>query len=226
MDKIAVVFVASIFALTGIAAGYAMWSQDLTIAGEVHTGIVDWEFLPGPSVQDTSAPPPYYPPVQADWNCDPDYGFFDEFGIFVGWYQSDKNVGWGYAEKTDQHTIKFELYNVYPGYYNHIDWWVHGLGTIPIKIDSVTITDALGNQIGYLKEPPGSPATFAHLDIDGDTVVDTQIMWGDHWGTQLEHCETADMSFGICFLQPLAQNQQITIYIHIRAIQWNEYVVP
>ena len=225
-DKIAAIFIATIFALSGLGVAYAAWTDTITIYGDITTGVVEWEFWAAPSVLDTCAPPPYYPPVEADWNCDPDYGFFDEFEQPTEWYRTDKNVGWGYAEKIDPHTIKFELYNVYPGYYNHIDWWVHGLGTIPIKIESVTITDADNNQIGYLKEAPLSPASYIYLDIDNDGYNDTQIKWGNHWGTQLEFCNTADMSFGICFLQPLDQNQDITIYISIQAVQWNEYIYP
>ena len=224
INKIATVFIVSIFALSGLGTAYAMWSDTVTIHGTIETGTVEWEFAYPITVTDLFCPLPYYPTPTPDWNCDPDLGFN---GPYPQPYLSDKNVGCGEAFLIDSHTIEFNIYNVYPGYYNHLDFWVHGLGTIPIKIDSVVFTDASGNQIGYLKGAPGSVTLMiAELDLNGDTYPDAQVEWGDNWGAQLHHCDKADISFGICFLQPLPQDEIITLYIHLRAVQWNEYTYP
>jgi len=42
--KIGAIFLISILALAGASAGYAMWSEDLTINGTVNTGSVDVEW--------------------------------------------------------------------------------------------------------------------------------------------------------------------------------------
>lgn len=95
IDKLAVAFVVTIFALTGVTAGYAMWSQELTIDGNITTGNVDWKWVTALKVEDPYCPDgQYYPTPTPDDNCDPDNGF-EEGGIGWGPEPVEKNVGCG-----------------------------------------------------------------------------------------------------------------------------------
>jgi len=218
INKMAAIFIVAIFALSGLGISYAAWTDTITIDGTVTTGVVEWEFgtMP-PTVFDPFAPPPYYPPdpYPPDWNCDPNLGFN---GPYPQPYPVEKNVGWGQTSKVDHDTLQLNIYNAYPGYYNHLDFWVHCLGMIPIKTDHAVVRDSSGailvtiNGIGLYE-----------FNIDGQDGNDMQIWWGDKFGDQLHYCEQLDISFGFCFLQPLPQDSIITIYIDLVCVQWNEY---
>jgi hypothetical protein len=229
MDKIAVVFVAAIFALTGAAAGYAMWSQELTIDGNVQTGTVDWEWVQDLTVSDPFCPPPYIPdnPLLRDKNCDPDWGFFElEDGQGWGPNWVDKNVGCGNITKIDEHTLEITITNAYPGYWNGIETPVHGVGTIPIKIQEAIFSwDPEGtNVIAIINKL--NEGKVIHIDLDGNGSTDMELIWGDHFGDQLELCVKWEISWEICFLQTLQQDQTYTFYVTLHAVQWNEYVAP
>lgn len=216
INKMAAIFIATIFALSGLGVACAAWTDTITIDGMVTTGVVEWEFGPSPpTVTDVYAPPPYYPTSYPDWNCDPNLGFN---GPYPQPYVVDKNVGWGYTYIVDHDTIQLNIYNAYPGYYNHLDFWVHCLGTIPIKTDHAVVKNAAGAVLATI-----SGIGIYEFDISGDGVNDMQILWGDNFGDQLHYCQSMDISFGFCFLQPLPQSSTITIYIDLVCVQWNEY---
>ena len=216
IDKIAAIFIASIFALSGLGIAYAGWTDTLTITGDVTTGELKWEFGPAPpTVTDVYAPPPYYPTDHPDYNCDPNIGFH---GTYPQPYPVEKNVGWGEAFIVAPDTIQLNVYNVYPGYYNHLDFWVHYIGSIPGKIDRLDVR----NESGVIVETIRDLGIY-EFDISGDGVNDMQIKWGHPFGDQLHYCNDRDVSFGFCFLQPLPQDSVITIYLEYVVIQWNEY---
>jgi hypothetical protein len=213
--KISALFIISIFALSLVSLAYAAWVDTIEINGEVTTGEVKWEFGPfPPGLTDVWGPPPIFPTNTPDWNCDPNLGFYGDPVVFL----VDKNVGWGEVFIVDPDTIQLNIYNAYPGYYNHMDFWVHALGTIPIKINSVIITNETGVEIITIDD-----VGIYEFDISGDDVNDMQIVWGNEFGDQLHHCDWRDRSFGFCFLQPLPQSSIIVIYISVIAVQWNEY---
>jgi hypothetical protein len=228
MNKIAVLFVVSIFALTGVAAGYAMWFQDLTIDGKVETGELEWEFWEISSVIDPFCPPPYFPTDFPDWNCDPDLGFYDASGNLVQPWKSDKNVGCGEIEFVDKYTMKLTFNNVYPGYVNGGSIHLHCLGSIPIKLLGmiVSLNEDLSDPIAEIyKYEDGFLGINLNPDEDDD--ADCQLWFLEEiFGAQIEYCNTLEISFFIGFLQTLKQEQTYTIYLGIRGVQWNEYNPP
>ena len=62
INKIAAVFIVSIFALSGLGVAYAHWTDTITITGDVTTGTLKWELELPISHADFGL----------DWNC-----FFD-----------------------------------------------------------------------------------------------------------------------------------------------------
>ena len=232
INKIAVVFIVSIFALSGVGAAYAMWSDTVTIHGTIETGTVEWAFEAPYTSTDPFDPAtwgylpggvPGNPYFFRDYNCDPNNGFY-------GWgptqydsvnYPEPKNVGYGYLIEEDSHTLKMTIYDAYPGYFNHFDFWIHYFGSIPGKIDSLVIK----NETGTVIETIRTLGTY-EFDSSGDGISDMQIKWGHPFGDQLHYCDERDVSFGLCFLQPLPQGSTITLYLEYVVVQWNEYSAP
>jgi len=215
INKIATIFVASLFALSTLGVAYAAWTDTIYINGSVTTGTLEAEFgVMPPTIFDPFGPPPIFPTTTPDWNCDPNLGFNAPDHPHV----VDKNVGSGETHVVDHDTLELNIYNAYPGYYNHLDFWVHCLGTIPLKTDHVVVRNAAGAIVATITDN-----VLYEFDINGDGYNDMQIWWGDDFGTQLHYCEQTDISFGFCFLQPLPQDSHITIYIDMVCIQWNEY---
>lgn len=221
IDKIAVIFITSIFALTGITTGYAMWNQELTMDAAITTGTLDWEWLKILDELDSSCPPPYYPTQDPDLNVDPNLGFDGSFAE-----PTDKNVGCADLYWIDQYTLGFDIFNAYPGYVNGASTHLHCLGTIPMKIESLILSfnADLSNPFAQIYNLQDE---IIDIDLNQDGQIDCQIYWlDDYFGYQLEPCNVLEISFWICFLQPLEQNTTFTFYLGLRAVQWNEYNPP
>ena len=237
INKTAAIFIVAIFALAGAATGYAMWNDTLTITGDVASGSVGWEFAETIALTDEYCPPPYLddgnPSFEADWNCDPNYGFREyEGGIWQGWgptqgpdanYPEPKNVACGelvYDLSVDDHTIGVIIHDAYPGYWNKVE--VHAIctGTIPIKLQNAIISwDPEGTNVIATIDEIG--VYDIHLNLDGE--VDMELSWGHPMGGQLEIGDKAEISFEFCFLQPLPEGESYMFYITLTAVQWNEY---
>ena len=222
INKIATVFIVSIFALSGVGMAYAAWTDTITIDGTVTTGSLCWEF-------DTCFLMDYFQPVNPggdfptatpDWTCNP--GFVHEPGLGRFWLL-DKNVGWGTANIIDDgdgygKTIEVTLNNVYPCYFNSLSFYVHNCGTIPLKVDHVVVN---GVDIYYNE-------FYQELDISGNGIPDFEIQYGDNFGKQIEPGDYSMLEFSIWMhvLQdedPAFQGETFTFTISIVAIQWNEY---
>ena len=202
--KVGVLFLALVLALGGIGAAFAAWTDTLTIGGTVSTGDLEFEIL-GP-VGQTAEP---------DWNV-----FFDlSDGDFV---HMGKDVADTTVAFPDSHTMTITIDNAYPYYYDHVSFWIHGLGSIPLKIWKVNFW--VGNSLIHTQysEPP---TEYVYLDLNGDTFADLELRWGDHFGSQLHFCDSIDISFDFLVLQPAPQDVDgLSFTIEIVGIQWNEYV--
>lgn len=204
INKMAAIFIASIFALSGLGAAYAAWTDTITITGDVSTGTVEWE-LQGPLTNSDG-------PGVLDWNC-----FFDlDGGIFE---QMDKDVGETIVAIIDSHTFSVTIDNAYPYYTSHVAFKVHGLGSIPIRIWKATFYDDSGALVGVIY----THDQYIYMDFDGNCENDFEIWWGDGFGVQLHECDKYDISFDMLLLQPALQDQTYHFTVELTAIQWNEY---
>ncbi len=206
-QKLGILFLVLIVALSVTAVGYARWSDQLTVTETVATGSVCTEFYLAPTMFDPFAPPPYYPTTTPDWNADPG---------FLHLHKTDKNVGWGEAEYTDSKSLLVTLHNVYPGYYNHVDFWVHNCGTIPVILTRVVVTVGTTQYV--------ITGQLLTLDLNGNGTPDFQILWGNHIGSQLDPCHSWDISYAMLVLQdedPSIQGTTLTFTIQLEFVQWN-----
>ena len=221
INKLAAIFIVSVIGLAGASAGYALWYDELHLDIDVYTGSLSWIFEYPVTLADVFCPPDYYPTNFPDYLCDPNIGFYAPGSQpYIG----DKNVGCGSAILVDDHHIQVTINNAYPGYYNHLDFWVECTGTIALVIDSLLIYDASGALIAVINS-----MGVTEFDITGDGYNDMQIKWGHPFGepgAQLHPGDERDISFGFCFLQPLPQDATIVLYFSLLGIQYNEWVPP
>jgi predicted ribosomally synthesized peptide with SipW-like signal peptide len=220
IDKTAVLFIVSIFVLSGIGISYAAWTDTITIEGTVTTGDLCWEFI---SCGLRDEIPPVNPggdyPVPSylvDYTCNP--------GFAGGTYwRLDKNVGWGEQLIKDldgdgcNETLEITLHNVYPCYFNELAFYVRNCGTLPLKIDHVVI-----NGQSYYSGMPK-----IEYDLNGNNVSDFEVYWRDNFGFQIEPGQDGpEISFWMHVLQdedPAYQSNSFTFTIQLVCIQWNEY---
>jgi predicted ribosomally synthesized peptide with SipW-like signal peptide len=210
MKKIVAIGLALVLTLGGLGAVYAAFTDTVTIDGAVETGVVSWCYddpiNPGfPHVMDSDdGPDPVAAPASNPEGKDvawKEYNFVDS--DFDG----------------DYDVMEMTVHNAYPYYTNHIDFWLHNNGTLPIKLDYVVISG------GGREFTLSSTQSWKYFDLDGNGTDDFKILWGNSWGAQTEPCEYYNLSFDIVFLQDVGvqgkQNLKFTITIH--CIQWNEY---
>jgi len=219
MKKIGLICLVLVLALGMLGVAYASWSQTLVITEEVNTGEFCMEFgLLPPTVKDTNAPPPVFPvadPLDADENGATD---------FTSVWLTEKNVAWGeaaYAVGPNPTGLTVTFHDVYPWYYNHVDFWVHNCGTIPAHLNKILVLDAPG---GALLAEITFDGQIVTLDLDGNGTDDFQMIWGNHFGFQFDPCIQINHSFGILVLQdddPNWQNSTFTFYIEMVFDQFN-----
>jgi hypothetical protein len=111
--KIGAIFLMSLIALAGVGSGYAWWTEDLVIDGEVELGTFGWYLTL--------------------WS---DYTIGDDKLIVVHYAWREDNV-----PDPNQYydTIKFYARNMYPCVTYVLDWDMHFWGTVPGHIDDIVV---------------------------------------------------------------------------------------
>ena len=231
INKIAAVFIVSIFALSGVGMAYAAWTDTITITGTVDTGELCWK-LGTVSMLDMFEPINYggdfpVPEAYADYTCFPGFVFNEE--LQEDYWHLDKNVGWGDYKRVDTSgdgsydTVFVWLNNTYPCYFNEIRMYLRNCGTIPLKFNNIVISDTNGNSF-YIDS--GTP--IITLDLNDNGIPDFEIQWNDNdFGDQLEPGDRSDeWSLWTHVLQdedPAFQSGSFGFSITLTAVQWNEY---
>jgi len=225
LGRFGAIFLALTLCLSLTGAGFAAWTDTVTINGTVTTGELCLE-ITACSLIDEIPSPPYYegqPPL-CDYTCNP--GFTPDPVTGLQFWHSDKNVGWGEQVLVDsdgdgyKDTLNVTLWNTYPCYFNSLSFYVHNCGTVPVIIQKVIITV---NSVEYEYD---YNYFYAALDLSNNGNDDFEIYWGDHIGSQIEPCETPEISFWMHVLQdedPAFQNGSFSFSIQVVGIQWNEY---
>lgn len=231
INKLAAIFIVSIFALSGLGIAYAAWTDTINVSGTVDTGKVCWEF--GTVSMLDMIPPENYggdfpvPEYEADYTCIPGFLWNPDIGDY--YWHLDKNVGWGDFEKLDTDedghfdTVLVWLNNTYPCYFNELRMYLRNCGTIPIKFNNIVIGDTNGNSYYIISGDP-----IITLDLNNNGVDDFEIWWNDDdFGDQIEPEGRSDeLSLWMHVLQdedPAFQSGSFGFYISLTAVQWNEY---
>jgi len=175
IGRTAALFLTVLLVSSMVGAAYAMWDKTLYINGEVNTGEVSLEII---SVGSDDPP----------GTIDPG---------------KDKDVGWTTATiGADKQTITVTIHNAYPCYEVYVHFTVHNIGTIPVKLQSITVT-----------APPC-------LTVEG---------W-NKLGEQIDpHPSANDRSDNTVYVhveQGAGQGSTYTFTVKFYYVQWNEYVPP
>jgi predicted ribosomally synthesized peptide with SipW-like signal peptide len=219
VKKIIFIAVALVMALGGLGIGYAAWTDEVTITGEVNTGTVDiqvtdysgtWLYKdPGGPNNETwfhqgSAMVPFDPPA----------GSFE--------------VAHAVALPDGDDKIKVEFVNLFP-LNGGLDYWeadfvLHYAGSIPVKVEIADLAVAW--------DDPQLLLTLEYT-IDAYELVGTEwVLLADPECKQLEYCNYIKYVIGIRVPQETSEinelnmNRSGDITGTISVIQWNESDCP
>lgn len=110
MKKSRVLALTLVVAVVLMGAGYAYWSETLTINNTVKTGELDLQFD--------------YPTYDGDY--DDKYPYSDDYMKVDSYFEDEK------------HKLVFELEDVYPGGGGWLNFKIKNTGTVPAKLTSIT----------------------------------------------------------------------------------------
>jgi hypothetical protein len=212
MKKIGLISLAIVLALGTLGVGYALWSQQLTITGETHTGSL--------SVGFTSISPveKYEDPVGS--------------GIFYDGEVEGKDVGKFTSGMTDLYTDPITgkqaylngwvaIKNAYPCYWLHITFVIKNTGTIPVIYDQIVIDDPTG--VLTWVDGAGGEDLGALVNAKGEKIL--QFRFVNLIGHQQHPCSTTKAEIDVHVEQPAEQGAKYEFRMKVRAIQWNEYPI-
>jgi hypothetical protein len=210
-SKMVALFATLMIALMLVGVSYGLWSKILTIEGYVETGYVDAEFT-GAFTDDDG--------IVDDVLNDKDDTGLDPAASGVdpkGRYEQDVGCSEAYF---DPETAYVNIYNSYPSYYTTAWFDIKNTGTIPVKIQSVRISDGTT----WWTVIPSEVNVF---DLDGDGKCDVSIHVTEiTLGQKIEKESTARMDLDIHVLEDAPQDSYLELYftVEILLVQWNEYV--
>jgi hypothetical protein len=211
MKRISLLALVLVIALASMGVAYGLWSKVLTVDAVVNTGDVDaqWAYVftdDGNSVDDNTkdngdtgicALP--LPGGTSHGSCDPKAPGPNA----ARW---DKAVGtcpaW-FDIQVDPTKLHVQIDNGYPLYFCSVWAGISNTGSIPVKIQKVTITDS-------------NIATGAGAEVAGN-------LFADACGTQIDPGGVAELSGWLEVLQAAQQNGQYWVDLSIQLVQWNEY---
>lgn len=211
--KIGAIFLMSILALAGIGAGYAAWTDTITIDGTVNTGNVQYTIK---AYSETWA----YKDLR-----DPDERivYFDNEVLDPGnegLYPVANAVACEGA--ADEHDVVMTFNNVFPLVRLTADFIFHYDGSVPVKISEMSF-EPIGT--GYNFEPylkyEAHPATWNEIEKvwDINYAIDVGLGYQLHW------CDHVWVGVTLYVYNNIAEMQDETGSFGgtIELIQWNEY---
>jgi len=242
--KLGALFLISVLALAGIGAGYAAWTDTITIKGTVNTGDVDldivalsstWVYkVPGCEPDELVVNHAFIPGIHATVDPNP-----PDNGILIASATADIVSLTDYANNIV--TVTFD--NLFPCIYFCVDVLWHYDGSIPVKINDIDfqldqtsdplIEDLFHGAIMVRADEKGCPITLDGTVIgnpddpkyDRNEIVMTSpdIVIVDE-GTQLHWC---DYVYGVVSLHvpqdDIYMDLDGSATLTIEVVQWNEY---
>jgi hypothetical protein len=179
---------------------YAHWSTILTITGTVETGTLCARLTTPIDHKDKGI----------DWTCGE--GFVNPDPM-----EREDGKDYGSCEllQVDDTTLQVTMSNVYPCYYENIEFHITNCGTVPWKIYRVNFKSASGEfsiyNVGYFT-----------WDLNNDGTPDIEVSWGDNFGVQVDPNVKIEISFELHILQGAPQDAQMDFTIEMEIINWNE----
>jgi len=183
-----------VLALATLGMGYGLWSKTLYINGTVGTGSVDavWTYASSSDPPGGLDPPDYEKDV-ARLDCD--------------------------INAADAQIIDFVVTNGYPSYRADCQVEFANTGTIPVKVEQITVTPGAGLANCTTTQDPGT----------GTTTVDCDQLWIKFVDTLCQQVEPSGelaSSVRVHVEQDADQNASYAFQVEQLLVQWNESKCP
>ena len=208
MKRIGLLCLALVLALGTLGVGYAMWSDEVTIEGTVDTGTLRLGIIKAEVTlyQDKDV-------------ATASLTFEGEIAPWCGTFPPE-------AEPFAYEKLVVALNNTFPCLTVDIEFYVGNVGTIPIHITGLNMTDPSGELTVVWENPPGSAgnAKGYFYRTGGHPVEDRVIIFEiiNLVCSQLHRCDSdkADLIFHV--EQPAEQNHEYRFEFTVIGEQWAE----
>ena len=240
MKKIGLLMLALVFALGALGVGYAHWSDQLYIEGEIETGEVlvgfvwnetddDNDVWGAVKAPDTGIDPVNPTEIPECAPCPPNPEGKD-VAETICYLQNQKTHCDGTPAQHDgvpqYETILIDMDNVYPGYNPSVYFDIANCGTIPVNIVGAWIISIGGVPLDPPDWIPLPKCTPIQIDLDGDGDDDVAIGFtGPDEPQQIDPCDVEEFDLHFMFKQTLDECTDYEFEIKIAAVQWNKTMV-
>jgi len=226
LGKFGAVFLALALALSLTGAGFAAWTDNLTINGTVNTGTVEVGIY-DLEVMDTGADPQHLPGSNTEVKDVATHESLND-----GTYVCTKVIGEDSYNLVD--SVTETITNAYPYYETGAALLLGNCGSIPVKVSDIDLTVTGGNEalLLYMTYDPAE-SWFIEYDVNGNEVDTFTVSgtWEDVEAAlhayQLEPCHTLAAWIAFYFEEEVSgtlmpQGDSVTFTITVTATQWNE----
>ncbi|MCK4580919.1 MAG: hypothetical protein KAU10_06170 [Dehalococcoidia bacterium] len=203
MKRIGLLCLAMVLALGTLGVGYALWWDEVTIEGTVDTGTVR-----------IGIPHAYVSRLEQDKNV---------ATVELGWEGPilEKEFP-GLGVRTAYEKLVVTIDNAFPCLLVDIAFYVGSVGSIPLHITGIQISDPSGQLIFVQTSWPGATPLegyFYHVD-DPDQLPIIEVTIINLVGTQMHWCGVDKADLILHFEQPAKQNHEYTFEVKVIAEQW------
>jgi len=206
MKKIGLLCLALVLALGTLGVGYAMWSDEVTIEGTVDTGTLRLGIFRA---------------IVETIDQDKDVATVDL--SFEGEILEKEFVGFGTQMAYEKLVVA--LNNTFPCLTVDIAFYLACVGSIPVHISAITISDPSGELTWvWVGQPTFSPS-YGYFYHTGDPQMEpviTVTLGGLTICQQFHWCDWDKADLIIHVEQPAEQNHEYTFEVKVIAEQWAE----
>jgi len=220
MKKIGLLLLALVIALGALGVGYAKWTDTVTISGTVNTGtlilgIKDLSTNDPKGTLDTLCAPEPNVPAGTERK---------DVGMFVSTNGAVKTGCEGYYAN-----IIENMTNVYPGYYGESTIELKNCGTVPLKIEDISLTAISGDLTPWMLFKWS--VTDENGNEYGPYSGNIQALETALVGQQIAGGKTVEFVVGICFQEwaviddkdvIMPQKANMSFSLRFTGSQWNE----
>jgi hypothetical protein len=228
MKKIGLLCLALVLALGTLGLGYATWSDNVTVeehieSSEMCVSLTSCSTNDG-GMQDDQTIGTIVPTCANTHNttlCDVAAGKYGQITPNSRACPLGKHVGSSNCTMVDRNgdgqleVMLIDAYNQYPSYYGIANFSACNCGPLPWAILDV---DVVVNDVVVGTYDANFCQTY---DLDGDTVPDLEIWWGDSFGCQKDQWQCVDISVHWHLLQEAPQDAELEVKMVINVVQWN-----
>jgi len=214
MKKIGLLCLALVLALGTLGVGYAMWSDEVVIEGTVDTGTLRlgiWRAVVERIEQGGGV-------EQQKDVATVDLSF--EGPILKKEFQGFQGERWAYEK------LKIALNNTYPDLTVDVGFYFACVGSIPVHISAINISDPSGYLTWKWESPPTSSPFYGHFyrtgDLEEEPVINITIGGGLQVCQQMHWCDWSKADLIIHVKQTAEQDHEYNFEVKVVGEQWAE----